>query len=365
MSDVLALPPANRRHLDGLSGELGIMQHAIGSRPDPRHGYCTDDVARALQVDLLHAHELGWNAVAASATRNLRFLDGALDRDSGRFRNFRGVDGSWLDGAGSDDCHGRAMLALGETMAGAPDDRLAGWAVRLFAEALPAAQKLGSMRARASVVLACDAAMRAAPTQATAVTYRLQSDWLRSVFDSRPASRWPWPEPRLTYENALPVRALIVAGRFLESPQMIRLGIEVLDWLIVEQTAVAGHLSPIGNGWWTYGGKRSQFDQQPIEPTALLLAAEAALAETGVDRYRIAMEQAYAWFVGVNDVGVAVADPERGASHDGLTATGVNSNQGAESTLMWLTALERVRAMRATRLGHVPVAHAALAGTAR
>src|SRR5215212_4047348 len=53
----------SRRHLDVLSDEVGIMQHAIGSKPDPAHGYCVDDVARALEVDLLHAGFLGWPAV--------------------------------------------------------------------------------------------------------------------------------------------------------------------------------------------------------------------------------------------------------------------------------------------------------------
>ena len=43
------------------------------------------------------------------------------------------------------------------------------------------------------------------------------------------------------------------------------------------------------------------------------------------------------WFLGENDLGVAVADPARGAGYDGLTPDGVNTNQGAESTLMWLT----------------------------
>ena len=64
------------------------------------------------------------------------------------------------------------------------------------------------------------------------------------------------------------------------------------------------------------------------------------------DRYRRAAEAAYAWFLGRNDLGRAIADPQEGGSCDGLTPVGVNTNQGAESTLMWLTALEHVRGMR-------------------
>ena len=98
MPDLAPLYPVVRDHLDALTDDVGIMQHAIGPDPDPAHGYCTDDVARALQVDLLHQRELGWDAVAASAWRSVRFLDDAFDRTTGRFRNFRRVDESWLDG---------------------------------------------------------------------------------------------------------------------------------------------------------------------------------------------------------------------------------------------------------------------------
>ena len=169
---------------------------------------------------------------------------------------------------------------------------------------------------------------------------------------------WPWPEPILTYENGLPPRALIVAGRWLGSTPMVEAGRRALDWLIDIQTNDAGGFSPIGNGWWPRGGERSRFDQQPIEATALLLAAEAAFDESGEERYAAAMERCYAWFLGGNDIGLPVADPARGAGFDGLEADRVNQNQGAESTLMWLIALEHIRRARA-------VAEARAAGVSR
>jgi hypothetical protein len=347
MHEAGPLHAVSREHLDVLGDEVGIMQHAKGPRPDPAHGYCTDDAARALQVDLLHQRELGWDAVAGSAWRYFRFLDEAFDRAMGRFRNFRLMDGSWTEGVGSEDSHGRALLALGETMAMAPDDELVGCAVSLFSQALPAVHGLSAMHAQASVLLGCDAAMRSRPTAATGHTYRLVAERLGSTFDGPHVPDWPWPEGLLTYENALPVRALIAAGRWLDRPSMVDLGLGILDWLIASQTAPEGHLSTIGNGWWVRDGVKSRFDQQPIEATAMLLAAESAYDTTRDERYRTAVEQAYAWFLGGNDLGIPVAVPERGASHDGLTPRGVNTNQGAESTLMWLIASEHVRALRA------------------
>jgi hypothetical protein len=340
------LYPVSRVHFDVLTDEVGIMQHANGGQPDPAHGYCTDDVARALQVDLLHQRELGWDAIAASAWRHVRFLDDAFDGATGRFRNFRRMDGSWLEDVGSEDCHGRAMLALGETMAAAPDENLVRYTDSLFARGLSAADGLGAMRARASVLLGCDAALRSTPNDAYERTYRLLAKRLGSDFDKPQASEWPWPESRLTYENALPVRALIAAGRHLDSPAQTEVGLRILDWLMTAQTAPAGHFSLIGNGWWARAGQKSSFDQQPIEATAILLAAELAFSVTLDERYRVAVERAYAWFLGSNDLGIPVALPEEGASYDGLTPRGVNTNRGAESTLMWLIASEHVRELR-------------------
>jgi hypothetical protein len=103
----------------------------------------------------------------------------------------------------------------------------------------------------------------------------------------------------------------------------------------------------VGNaGWWPKGGPKARFDQQAISTTSLLLAADTAYEATGSPRYRGAMEMAYGWFVGRNDAHEAVAEPRSGACGDGIGPAGVSRNQGAESTLMWLIALEHIRTIR-------------------
>jgi hypothetical protein len=190
-------------------------------------------------------------------------------------------------------------------------------------------------------------------------TLRALAAGLAATFGACDDPAWPWPEPILTYENALPAQALVVAGDHLGDGAMLAAGLRTLDWLVEVQTAPAGHLSPVGNGWWRRGGERSKFDQQPIEAGALALAAADAFVATGRARDRDAVERAYGWFLGANDVGIPVAEPALGGCHDGLEPGGVNANQGAESTLVWLMALERVRRVRATRpLAGVPAAPA-------
>ena len=173
MPDRPPLYPVVRHHLDELSDKTGIMQHAIGRRPDPAHGYCTDDVARALIVDLLHGRELGWPAVAPSATASLAFLKAAFNAEAGRFRNFRSATGRWLDAVGSEDAHARATLALGETSSTAADPAVRAAAASLFERAVPATLRFTYVRPLAGAVVAADAAIRGGNVAAAAALPKL------------------------------------------------------------------------------------------------------------------------------------------------------------------------------------------------
>ena len=48
-----------------------------------------------------------------------------------------------------------------------------------------------------------------------------------------------------------------------------------------------------------------------------------------------------AWFLGDNDVRVAMFDPVTGGGYDGLEPGGHNDNQGAESTLALVSTLQQ------------------------
>ena len=49
------------------------------------------------------------------------------------------------------------------------------------------------------------------------------------------------------------------------------------------------------------------------------------------------VESAVRWFAGENDASLQMYDPTTGGSYDGLHANAVNENQGAESTLAWVS----------------------------
>ena len=63
----------------------------------------------------------------------------------------------------------------------------------------------------------------------------------------------------------------------------------------------------------------------------------------------------FQWFLGQNDLSAFLCDLRGGGCYDGLQPDGVNSNQGAESTLAWLLSLVQMHLLRADRsLQHLP-----------
>jgi hypothetical protein len=240
------------------------------------------------------------------------------------------------------------MMALAGVAARWPATAIRRLAIELLVRAADASCELSALRGLASALVAC--AGRLDPRVELRLRPALENLAGRLtaiVVDGARRRGWPWPEPVVTYENALIPRALIVAGRRLGRETMVEAGLATLDWLVESQVTDGGWFSPVGNaGWWPKGGPKARFDQQPIEAGSLVLAAEAALAATHRPHYAAVAELGYAWFLGVNDLGLTVADPSRGACHDGLGPDGLNLNQGAESTLAWLSSVEAIRRIR-------------------
>jgi hypothetical protein len=115
-------------------------------------------------------------------------------------------------------------------------------------------------------------------------------------------------------------------------------GLSLLAWLIDTERGRRGFsFTPVGGKG--PGESGPAFDQQPIEAWGMADAALAAAAADPGGPWLEAVADAAAWFLGRNDVGVALYDRSTGGGFDGLEAAGVNRNRGAESTLAALAAL--------------------------
>ena len=93
----------------------------------------------------------------------------------------------------------------------------------------------------------------------------------------------------------------------------------------------------IGNsGWYPHGEDKALYDQQPIEAVTMADAAFAAFGLLNDRKYLATFRRARGWFYGENSLGQPLVDAACGACCDGLQASGVSRNQGAESTLAYL-----------------------------
>jgi len=325
-------------HLAHLTTPTGLFEHALGTEPRPEHGMCVDDVARALVVTSRTTDPT--DAVTDMSATYLRFLRAAQQSD-GPMHNRRTTGGEWIDAASSGDHWGRALWALGTAAAHLPAS-LADVALRGAHEAMPA--RSPHPRAMAYAVLGAVQLLRVRPQDVAA---RGLLEDARAVLPGPGADPdWPWPYPRLTYANAVLPEAMIAAGVALLDDRLVGEGLELLGWLVQEQT-VGGHLSVVPAGGRGPGAPRPGFDQQPIEVAALAEAARTAFLATGDGRWFSVLESCVAWFEGANDTGLPVRDAVTGGGFDGLMRLGVNQNQGAESTLAWLSCVQMVQPLPA------------------
>src|SRR5206468_88048 len=155
---------------------------------------------------------------------------------------------------------------------------------------------------------------------------------------------WLWFEPELTYANASLPHALLVSGLTANHPEAVDTGLRSLRWLAQQQTAEAGHFRPIGSsGFYRKGETRAKFDQQPIEAAATVSACLQAFFCTQDEFWLNETRKAFEWFLGRNDLGQPLYDPAAGGCYDALHVDRVNLNQGAESTLAFLLALQEMR----------------------
>ncbi|MFW6139242.1 MAG: glycosyltransferase, partial [Spirochaetota bacterium] len=346
------LPEIKLDYLNVLTDSTGILQHAKFTVPNRLHGYTTDDNARGL-IAVLTAQDvlLQEELLEVMAGKYLSFLGYAFNKNTGRFCNFMTFQRTWMEEIGSEDSHGRALWGLGTAVALSKQEGHVAMATSLFESSLAAFEQFNSLRAWAFTLMGISAYRKRfyGDSSARRVEREL-SERIYNLYKDNADRQWPWPEEVLTYANAKIPHALILAGKDLEREEIMKAGLKMLDWLCKIQKDPAGHFVPIGNhGWYNKNGSRSRFDQQPIEAEAMVGALCAAYEATGDERWIVEANNCFDWFIGRNDHQAPLYDYITGGCRDGLTAEGLNQNEGAESTLAWLLSLITMYTLREIR----------------
>jgi glycosyltransferase involved in cell wall biosynthesis len=368
------LPELKLNHWNGMTDDTGMLQHAIFTMPNRKEGYTTDDNARALilavmldQLDMgqLNMEQLNMGQLdlqladsdprkkadlpsANSPALYLSFLEHAFNPAKGRFKNFLRYDRRWNEPVGSEDCHGRALWALGTVLGRSEDQGLRGAAGRLFEFSLPAVLEFNSPRAWAYALLGVQQYLSSYPGDRDAQKVRSAlSRRLLEMYESVRRPDWKWFENVLAYGNSRLPQALILVGAACSDDHMISAGLESLDWLSQTQHCdINRHFVPIGSqGFYRQDGEKARFDQQPLEAAGAVSACLQAYRVTGDNRWRKEAWSAFNWFLGDNDLQLSLYDSVTGGCRDGLHPERANENQGAESTLSFLMALLEMRSL--------------------
>lgn len=320
------------QHLVYLTDDRGIFEHAKGRRPRYSHGYCTDDNARLLVVAARDkGRTLGSSVLGRIA---IRFLLDAQQAD-GTTHNRLGSTRTWQDDPAVEDAWGRSLWGFGTAAASSADTLLRHRGYEAFDRGCH--HRAPSLRTMSYAALGAAEFLRVDEEHDGALN--LLSDTADMICGSSTSEQWPWPEARLTYANALIPDALIAAGNALSRGDVLRHGLDLLQWLTDSET-VDNHFSVTPTGGRGPNDVRPFFDQQPIEVATIAEASARAFQVTGEAKWLDNVIRAVNWFLGENDTGVPMIDSESGGGYDGLEPDGVNANQGAESTLSMVATMQ-------------------------
>jgi len=335
------LPAMSLGHLEAMSDDTGIFQHAVHTVPNRDHGYCVDDNARALLLASSLAAKGRGVLPERMTSAFASFVQHAWNPDLKRFRNFMSFDRRWLEPQGSEDSHGRTLWALGVASRDDPSMPRRQWAGDLFLDALSPVEGFTSPRAWTFALLGLDAFCAVRPDDDFAAQLRLRlASRLIALLRQVETPDWIWFEEGLSYDNARLCEALIRCGRATGVAGYAAEGLRALDWLMARQTSRAGLFRPVGTtGFKEVRMAPRAFDQQPVEAAATIAACLVAWRTTGDQRWQADAARAFAWFLGANDLDEPLVDVITGSCKDGLHPDRVNENCGGESVVSYLLGL--------------------------
>jgi glycosyltransferase involved in cell wall biosynthesis len=332
------LPEPSLEHLKKLTDDTGLYQHATFTIPNRKYGYCTDDNARAViamtkyYTQYPEAEALSLFDIYLSFTLHSQNNDGSV-------RNLMNFDGSWVRNEPVNDAFGRFLWALGTVMAKPPSPSYLSVIKDCFDKSVKHVRKQFPRGMAYSILGMSDYLAQFPGASDIKRQLEMAADGLIVQYNENHHPDWQWFEDILTYDNAVLPHALFVAGLTLEKEKYLKVAKKTCEFLL-EKTYNGNHFSFVGcKGWYERGGVKAAFDQQPIEGASTVMMLGAAYDATQDSKFLTLQRKAFDWFLGENDLQIPLYDFKTKGCNDGLKPDGLNTNQGAESTLSFLLGL--------------------------
>ena len=334
----IEVPEPSLDHLKKLTDSTGLYQHAKFTIPNREYGYCTDDNARAVIAMIKYYSQYPESEALELLDTYLSFTIHSQN-DEGLVRNFMDFSRTWWDKEPSHDAFGRVLWAFGTVMAKPPSPEYLSIAKECFDKSVKHVQRQLPRGMAYSILGMSDYLEKFPGASDIKREMELAADGLVTQYEESKYPDWQWFEDALSYDNAVLPHALFVAGLTFDNKKYLNTAKKTCEFLL-ENTFKGDHFSFVGcKGWHERGGTRANFDQQPIEAAGMVHMFKGAYDATQDERFLTLQRKAFDWFLGRNDLRIPVYDFRTKGCNDGLTPDGVNTNQGAESTLSFLLSL--------------------------
>jgi len=331
-------------HLEFLTDYVGILQHTFYALPERIFGYSTDDNARALVVIAMLLHKRKSKKLVNLLTTYSGFLRLAQE-ESGRFHTFLNFQRVWVDTDTVADPYGKSMWAIGIALYLLSRSSLTKTLDAMFNLSLQQTDNIKDLRTAANTILGLFYYIRAYKGKKDAALVAQEklkklADFLLFHYTKHSEPTWQWFENTMTYDNFRIPLALFAS--YLVTSKKAYLDIAEKSLAFVKKcnfNSDFGYFDFVGQqGWHAKHTKKATFDQQPLEAAGAVEAYTFAYLVTKKKEYLLDAHLAFEWFFGKNRNNRVLYNAETKGVYDGLTPTGVNENQGAESVVCFLIA---------------------------
>lgn len=336
-------PEIQLRHIKKLTTDLGIIQFSKISVPDLDSGYTLDDNARALIAFCMHYRLTGDKDDLPYILIYLDFIE-RCQRPKGDFINY--VDQENREHieqnaeVNLEDSNARAIWALGTVISNSDilPENIAKKANKCLLNSLRWAETIQSPRSIGFATKGLYLYHTTTPNLYVAAIINKLNAKLLANYEDTASEDWQWFENYLTYGNGILPESMLYAYLVTNKPVYKKVALDSLDFLM-SKTFVDGNFKAISNqSWYHKGSEPQEYGEQPIDVTYTIQTLNAFYTSFETPEYRKKMKIAFNWFLGKNHLNQIMYNPVSGGGYDGLEKENVNLNQGAESTVCYLTA---------------------------
>jgi len=337
-------PDIQLKHIKKLTTDLGIIQFSKISIPDFESGYTLDDNARALIAFCMHYKLTQDKDDLPYILIYLDFIE-RCQKPKGDFINY--VDQENREHieqnaeVNLEDSNARGIWALGTvvSIANILPDTISKKASKCLLQSLKWAENIQSPRSIGFATKGLYLYHSAIPNLYVAAIINKLNAKLLSNYEIHASNDWKWFENYMTYGNGVLPESMLYAYLVTNKPIYKKVALDSLDFLMSKMFTDKNSFKVISNnGWLHRDSEPHEYGEQPIDVAYTIQTLNSFYKAFKVPEYKYKMKTAFNWFLGKNHLNQIMYNPVSGGGYDGLEKENVNLNQGAESTVCYLTA---------------------------